>query len=85
MEHAMNDNWESRAYMAARMVILKTRGYFLAETILPAVIDMAGEPKDRRSFGTVMTWLRANGYIKPAGYSAARTSHNSPKRRWVKA
>ena len=82
----MSDEWKEHAYQAARIILRNRRTWTgCAETLLVLVIDRAGEPKDRRSFGGVIQRLQADGYIRRVGVGRAKTSHRSLKTTWARA
>lgn len=85
-EGRMSEEWKEHAYQAARIILRNRRTWTgCAETLLALVIERAGEPKDRRSFGGVIQRLQADGYIRRVGVGRAKTSHRSLKTTWARA
>lgn len=81
----MSAEWKDTAYFIARQMLRNRRRWEgCAEDLLALVIDRAGEPKDRRSFGSVIQRLQAEGYIVRSGIGRARTSHRALKTKWAK-
>lgn len=82
----MSDEWKDQAYFAARRILRNRRHWQgMAEELLALVVHIAGEPKDRRSFGSVIRRLQSEGHLRRAGVGRARTSHRSIKTRWARA
>lgn len=77
--------WKEHATAYARTLIRRRKVPFLAEQLLPTIVQRIGEPHDRRSFGPVVRSLARDGHIRFAGYAPARTSHRSPKPLWEAA
>ena len=78
--------WQAAAYYSAKRVI--ARKYrakaFLAEELLKDVVKDIGETSDFRVWGNVVRELSKDRFIQANGYAAAKSSHYSPKRVWVK-
>lgn len=79
--------WQAAAFYSAKRII--SRKYrnraFLAEHLLADVIKDIGETVDFRAFGGVVRSLSADGFIKRAGYAAAKSSNGSIKPKWIKS
>ncbi len=78
--------WSAAAYYSAKRII--SRKYrnksFLAEELLREVIKDIGETADFRAWGHVIRSLSSDGFIHHFGYAAAKSSHYSPKKVWMK-
>ena len=78
--------WQAASYYSAKRII--SRKYrakaFLAEELLREVIKDIGETADFRAWGHVIRSLASDGFIRHEGYAAAKSSHYSPKKVWMK-
>lgn len=79
-------SWSAAAYYSAKRII--ARKYrakaFLAETLLIDVVKDIGETTDFRVWGHVIRSLARDGLIHNFGFAAAKSSHYSPKKLWMK-
>lgn len=78
--------WQAASYYSAKRII--ARKYraksFLAEQLLIDVVNDIGETTDFRAWGNVIRSLASDGFIRHDGYAAAKSSHYSPKKVWIK-
>lgn len=78
--------WQAASfYSAKRIIARKYRAKsFLAEQLLIDVVKDIGETTDFRAWGNVIRSLATDGFIRHNGYAAAKSSHYSPKKVWIK-
>lgn len=79
--------WAQTAQRHAR-VILRRKAFrkpFLAEQLLPAIVERIGPAPEPRNMGAVMRALEEIGAVHKVSYSRARTSHFSYKCLWSAA
>jgi hypothetical protein len=81
------DDWTGRAVAWVRLFAARqgARPWLVEEARQFAQDGGLQDPPDRRAWGQVVRILRADGEIRSVGTGAARSSHGSPKVRWVKA
>ncbi len=87
VEHADRDipDWSDQALTLVRFYAAASLREFMAEDVREwAYASGLPPPPDGRAWGAVMQRARWFGYIKPAGYRAARSSNMSPKVLWTR-
>lgn len=76
--------WAQTAQHHARVILRRKafKGPFLAEQLLPAIVERIGPAPEPRNMGAVMRALEAAGRVRKIGAARARTSHFGVKRLW---
>jgi hypothetical protein len=81
------DDWTARAVAWTRLFAARqgARPWLAEDARRFAAAGGLPDPPDRRAWGQVVRVLRTAGEIRSVGTGAAKSSHGSPKVRWVKA